>query len=108
MKTPTPVQRLWAAVFGRPEKETPALDTDKVQAIVDSLSGAERTVLRLYYGFDGSLTLKEIGRRLRRADGGQGVTRQRVQAIRSQALRRLRHRTWRRAWQEAIEKHALS
>lgn len=108
MRNSTPVQRLWAAVFGRPEKEAPALDTAKIQVIVDSLSGAERTVLRLYYGFDGSLTLKEIGRRLRRADGGQGVTRQRVQAIRSQALRRLRHRTWRRGWEEAVVKHALS
>jgi RNA polymerase primary sigma factor len=59
---------------------------DRVQQVLDSLSGRERRVLELRYGLDGApdRTLSEIGDAL-------GVTRERIRQIEAKALRKLRH-----------------
>lgn len=99
----TPSQRLWVAVFGRPGEQAPALDREKVSAVVDSLPDMrERMVVRLHFGFDEApLTMEQIGKRLPRADGGLGVTRETARKILTMALRHLRHSKRRRSWEEA-------
>ena len=96
----TPEQALWAELF---HGEPPSLDVEKVAAIIDSLPDMrERKAVRLRYGFEGQpLSLDEIGRRLPRADGGLGLSRQSVQVILASALGRLRHSSRRRAWEQA-------
>jgi len=96
----TPEQTLWIEVF---RGEPPALDREKVLAIVDGLRDPrERTAVRLRYGFEGEpLSVGEVGRRLPRADGSLGLSRQSAQVILARALRHLRHPSRRRAWQEA-------
>jgi len=98
----TPEQVLWAELF---HGEPPSLDVERVAAIIDSLPDMrERAVVRLRYAFEGSpLSLKEIGRRLPRADGDLGLSRQSVQVILASALGRLRHSIRRRAWEQARE-----
>jgi hypothetical protein len=99
----TPSQELWAAVFGGAGEQVPALDREKVLAIVDSLSDShERIAVRMRFGFDEApLTMEQIGQRLPRADGSLGVSRQRARMILAKALRHLRHPKRRPAWEKA-------
>ncbi len=103
MTEQNPAQRIWAAVFRRPIEEAPALDPDRVRAIVDSLHDSrERAAVLLHFGLDGPpLVMEEVGMRLPRSGGGLGVTRQMAEQILRGALRHLRHPTRRRAWEEA-------
>jgi RNA polymerase primary sigma factor len=67
-----------------------ALMTDslrlEVERSLDSLSGREADVIRLYFGLAGNQphTLEEIGRKF-------GLTRERVRQIKEKAIRRLKH-----------------
>jgi RNA polymerase primary sigma factor len=60
--------------------------TEQIQAVLGSLTGRERRVLRLRFGLeDGrTRTLDEVGRSF-------GITRERVRQIEAAALRKLRH-----------------
>lgn len=97
----TPSQRLWIEVFGK-DTGIPDLDEEKVSGIVDNLTDSnERLVIRLRFGFDGDpLPMGRIAKKLPRADGGRGVSRQRAQVIYKQALRHLKHPSRRRGWRE--------
>ena len=98
----TPSQRLWVEVFGI--YGLPKLDEKKVLAIVDGLPLREAAVVKLRFGFkEKSLTLKEIGKRLNRADRLKlvGVSREIARLELKKALHRLRQTKWRKVWEEA-------
>ncbi|NWF78140.1 MAG: hypothetical protein HXY36_06085 [Chloroflexi bacterium] len=97
----TPAQRLWLEVFGL--QGLPDLDQRKVLSIVDSLPAREARVVRLKYGFEGtSSTLKEIGKKLIRADTGEiGVSKEIARLELKKALHRLKHPRRRKEWEEA-------
>ena len=99
----TPAQRLWAEIFKRPIEEAPALDEQKVLALIDRLFDLrEKMAVRLRFGFEGApLTMEDIGGRLPRADGGVGIARQKATEILERALEHLRHSDRRRVWEEA-------
>jgi DNA-directed RNA polymerase sigma subunit (sigma70/sigma32) len=103
LESATPAQRLWAGIFRRPIEEAPALDEQKVLALIASLFDLrERMAVRLRFGFEGTpMTMEEIGGRLPRADGGIGVSRQMAAEILERALEHLRHSDRRRVWKEA-------
>lgn len=60
--------------------------TQSILEVLTTLKEREATVLRLYFGIDGSepMTLEEIG-------GFLGITRERVRQVKDKALNRLRH-----------------
>ncbi len=60
--------------------------TQSIMEVLTTLKEREATVLRLYFGIDGSepMTLEEIG-------GFLGITRERVRQVKDKALNRLRH-----------------
>lgn len=96
----TPSQKLWAEVFGL--VGIPELDEGKVLAVVDSLPGRQRLVVRLRFGFGGRpLSLEKIGKRLPRAGGSQGVSRETARLELKQALRTLRRPRYRRSLEDA-------
>lgn len=67
-------------------------DRQKIETVLAELTDREQMVIRLRFGFDGQAkTLERVGKILPRADGGIGVTRDRVRQIEEKALRRLRH-----------------
>ena len=67
-------------------------DSERIEAVLAKLTDREQKVLRLRFGFDGQpLTLKQVGRDLRRVDGGIGVCKEWVRQIEARALRKLRH-----------------
>ena len=72
-----------------PSPDEPILEkalTEALEAALETLSGREAKVLRLYFGLgdEDPMSLEGIGSRL-------GVTRERVRQIKEQALKRLRH-----------------
>jgi len=97
----TPSQSLWVEAFGRPGKYAPDLDSAKVEAMIDSLPDSrEKLAVRLRFGFEGTpATLEEIGKRLPRADGTLGVSRETARKILAVAMRHLRRR--RACWEAA-------
>ena len=72
-----------------PEPDSEIMDEslkEEVNHILNTLTGREATILKLYFGLDGekSHTLEEIGVKFK-------LTRERVRQIKEKALRRLRH-----------------
>ena len=104
MKGLTPAQKLYCAILGETTDITnmPAISTEQAENAISSLGLREQEVIRLRFGFKGKrLTLEQVGMVLPRADGGIGVSRERVRQIEAKALRKLRHpkciKTWRLA-----------
>jgi RNA polymerase primary sigma factor len=75
-----------SAALAPAEEASHQLLKEQVEAVLDSLTGRERRVLRLRFGLeDGrARTLEEVGKEF-------GVTRERIRQIEAQALRKLRH-----------------
>lgn len=99
----TPAQALWAELFGL--RGIPELDERKVLEMVDSLPERRRLVVRLHFGFGKRRPLSQeaIGKRLPRAGGGTGVSREIVRRELDKALSELRRPRLKRAWMEARE-----
>jgi RNA polymerase primary sigma factor len=70
-----------------PAREEPELDTQRIEALLDSITEREALVLRYRYGlYEGHpMTLGEIGRKLR-------LTRERVRQIQAEAVAKLTRR----------------
>lgn len=85
-------RRLLNAVFGDVFGPIEYLPSDEaVEQVLDSLNKAqEKQALELRFG-DRPMTRKEAGERLLRADGGVGVSHERLRQVEAKALRKLRH-----------------
>lgn len=96
----TPSQRLWGEVFGL--EGIPKLDEKKVLTLLSSLPHREDLAVRLRFGFQGHpRTLEKVGKKLSRAGGKVGVSREMARLILESALRYLRHPSRRKVWEEA-------
>ena len=102
MKELTPAQKLYCAILGETTEamNVPVVSTEQAENAISSLASREQEVIRLRFGFKGKpLTLDQVGVVLPRADGGIGLSRERVRQIEAKALRKLRHpkciKTWR-------------
>jgi RNA polymerase primary sigma factor len=73
--TPSPMQTAYSNLL-----------SEKVEAVLDTLSPREARILRLRFGLENgrTYTLEEVGQKF-------GLTRERIRQIESKALRRLRH-----------------
>ena len=74
------------AALAPPEAASHQLLKEQVEAVLDSLTGRERRVMRLRFGLDDgrARTLEEVGREF-------NLTRERIRQIEAHALHKLRH-----------------